>query len=560
MPERLATRGAAVATLTAITLLLMLVGLDGTAFRGLYDDVDRALIARNMTDSGDWLVADYLGEPLHTKPPLMYWVAGLLHEATGRRDELPARLASVLGMLVLVLGTAHLGWRMRDLATGVRAGLLLVTMHLFLAMARQPLIDTVMLAGLGVALVALAELLAGPPGRRRWWWLVLAAAVGWGLMAKGPVILPVLALVFGPVVLGRDAVRPSPATLAGMVGVVMALVLPWHVAMVLNAPEYLDVWRTEILGRVSGSDAYHAWTQKPWWFYGPDLVNTLPWLALWLVGLVWAWRRRREDRWRRILLWWAVGGLAFYTVASATKRSYYLLPMYPAFALLAADLWHGHLTASDAAGFPRRAFRVARAITVAIVVALAVAVVATSALGLVPWGWAAGSVAAVLAAGSWWWRGPDRWRGLDALLTVAAVALMAYHAAVVPPLHAHISGKPFYLEARERIAAAPDAPLAVSRVHLTITAFYLETQDFHHLQPQELSGTLPELGGGWLLTRPDVAEGLDGLVPVLVRSWRSPFGRDERSLGLYRIGNGAAADRASMLPSPHRPEDVTDDH
>lgn len=533
-PTTAATMGH-LAALVAAALVLFLTGLDGTPLRGLYDDVDRALIARNMAQNNDWLVASYLDRPLLTKPPLMYWSAGLFYRLTGRADELPARLPSVLGMLVLVLGTWHLGRRLADARTGLLAGLLLLTMHFFLAMARQPLIDTVMLAGFGVCLVAIAELLTAPVQRRSVWWLLLTAGFAWTVMSKGPVLLPLLLLILVPAGRGSAGARPDRAQWAAMLGLFLLLVLPWHLAVLHAMPAVKEVWRTELLGRFLGSSAYHAWTQKPWWFYLPDLLNTLPWLPLWLAGLVWAWRRRRGDRLATLLLWWTLGGFVTFTVASATKRSYYLLPLYPAFALLAAAFWRAAASAREG-GSLQRLRRAAWAATCLVVACLLAATGLALGKGWLAWWWGLALAAGLMIA--WLGLGQGRLRRgvkLEDLIVTTAAALLLYHAVLVPPWHAFLGGKPFFTEARAIMAAEPPARLWVSRVHLTLAAFYLQTQAFREVQPAALPALAAQAGGGWLIARADVARQTPGLQPVLERTLHSPFGKQTRALGLYRL-------------------------
>ncbi len=476
-----ASRLPAVVALAAVALVLMLTGLDGTAFSGHGDGVDLALAARTMADSGDYQVADHLGPPWRVRPPLVPWGSAGLQQLTGRRDEWPPRLISVLGMLGLVMGTAHLGWRLQDLGTGLRAGLLMLTMPLVLGLARAPQADAVMLAGLGAALVAAAELAAGPQRFRVGWWLVLAVAL-------------------------------------------LLLVLPWQLAMVARVPRLVAAWRSQ------GSDPLEPPSA---WPYGPGLVATLPWLPLWLGGVVWGWRRRHHRRYR-VLLTWAVGGLAFYTMASADRRSSDLLPMTPAIALLAAEFWRGSRQADPGAGFPRRLFLAARTLCELVVGTAAAALLAASVQGSLGWFWPLLLLVELVAG----WR-LDRRRhgfvpGLDTMVAMAAVALLAYHAEVVPAHHEFVSGRAFLTEARGEIGRAPDRPLVVSATHPGLAAWYLETADLEEVAPLDLPGRLERAPGSWLVTPPAVALDVPGLETVLERTWRSPFTRQTRSLGLYR--------------------------
>lgn len=538
--------------LLGAALVLMLTGLDGTPLRGLYDDVNRALIARNLAQSGGWIAVDSTGEPVLTKPPLMYWTAASLYRLTGRADELPARLASVLGMLVLLLGTFHLGRRLQDTPTGLLAGLLLVTMHLFLAMARQPLIDTVMLAGFGLCLIAVAELLTAPATQRTRWWLLLAVGIAWTTMTKGPVLLPLLLLILVPQAFGSAPLRPSGRQWLAMLGAVLLPVVPWHVAMLIAAPQIKGIWLTELLGRFTGSSAYHDWTQKPWWFYGPDLANTAPWLFLWPAGVVWAWRRRRTDRLAPLLLWWSLGGLVFFTVASATKRSYYLLPLYPAFALLGAGFWRGYRDRELRPLFPAALGRLVWGLTGSVVAGLVLAAGMAVGLGRLAWPWGVAALASLLIGWIMLGSGRRGWNRLrrrpelpDAILA-AAIVLLLYHAAIVPPWHAFLSGKPFLLAARSFIAAeesaahpaAPAAPrprIFACDIELEIAAFYLGVRPFNIAGADKLPDLVARGGGGWLITRVEHAAAVEGLTPALAQTLHSPLREESRTYGLYRL-------------------------
>lgn len=515
--------------LAAVTLLLMLYRLDGTPFRGLYDDVDRSLIARNMVDSGDWLVARYLYGPLYTKPPLMYWTAATLGVLTGRSDELPGNLASVLGMFPVVLAVFWAGRNLFGTRTGFWAGLVLATMHLFLAMSRQALLDTVMMGGFALAFGSLVHL--GFSGTRRptLWWLATALGLAVCFMTKGPVILPVFLLIWLPLLARVPSARPEPRQLLLALGLIAALTLPWPIALLNTAPQAAVVWKSEVFGRFGDGHQFHQWTQKPVWFYLPDLANTLPWVLLLPWGAAAAWRRRAEPR-CQLLLWWALGGLVFFSLASATKRSYYLLPLYPGFALLVAAAWRDLAQQRR----PGRALRLLPLLTLAAVPLLGVTFLAlpffypevprtaflaggllTTALG----------AAALLAAG----RG--RWAQALPLAAGATVFLhLAYFGHLVPPTNASMSGKPFFTEAAPLIGTEQ---VTLVDGNLALSAFYLHRIAYRYVPGRDFEAAMADNPGGLVITSPGTAHRLGGLEPILEREFTEPFGK-KRGLGLYR--------------------------
>src|SRR5438045_4032698 len=62
----------------------------------------RAIIAREMLRTGNWIVPTLYGEPLFTKPPGMYVAIALCSWPFGEVTELTARLPSALAATITV--------------------------------------------------------------------------------------------------------------------------------------------------------------------------------------------------------------------------------------------------------------------------------------------------------------------------------------------------------------------------------------------------------------------------------------------------------------------------
>ncbi len=521
------------ALLAAVTLLLMTYRLDGTPFRGLYDDVNRSFIARNMVDSGNWLVADYFYGPLYTKPPLMYWTAATIGVLTGRSDELPGNLSSVLGMFAVVLATFWAGRNLFGNRTGLRAGLLLVTMYLFLAMSRQALLDTVMMGGFALTFGSLIHLRFAGPERTTRWWLLVCLGLAISLLTKGPVILPVFLLVWLPLIPGAAAMRPTPRqTLLGLV-LIAAITLPWPIALLRVAPEAQEVWKSELFGRFGDGKQFLEWTQKPVWFYLPDLANTMPWLPLLLWSVAVGFRRRGEAAFR-LLLVWAVGGLVFYSLTSATKRSYYLLPLYPAFALLVAGAWQDLLDRTGAGvRIPIRA-RILPLLGPGLVGLMGLAFAGLPffypLVPRVPFV-AAGVLAAALGLLGLVQAARGRWpRALHLALGGAALVHLAYFGHFVPIANTYYSGKPFFEEA---IPLIGDEEVVLLEGQLALSAFYLHRVPYRYAPRRNFARVMAERPGSLVIAPPDRAAAFPELQPVLVREFSEPLGK-KKGLGLYR--------------------------
>lgn len=293
--------------------------------------------ARGMLDTGDWVVPRNLGEPLVFYPPLSAWLIGAASLLLGGLSEFSARLPFALASVACVLLTYELGRLLYDGRTGLLGAIALLTTALWprTSILCQP--DTLVVLFLLASLYALVRLdLAGRPS---WPWSVLYwGAVALSAMAKGPPGVAGTVAVSGAwILLERKwelarRLNPVPG-----VAMVVLIVTPWCVLAAREAGTgYLvRMWHEAFDMAAGGRMLMHA---QPWYFYGPKLAGLAPWVVFALATLVGAPADPRERAARRFLLAWAGTILLLLTLAKA-KRPYYLLPVYPAVALMASTWW-----------------------------------------------------------------------------------------------------------------------------------------------------------------------------------------------------------------------------
>ncbi|MEB3304183.1 MAG: glycosyltransferase family 39 protein, partial [Cyanobacteriota bacterium] len=94
----------------ALGLVLFVWQLGST---GLVDETPPlfAAAARAMAETGDWLIPRVNGLPRYDKPPLVYWLMGVLYALPGQATWNPlgswaASLPSALGSVAVMLGLA----------------------------------------------------------------------------------------------------------------------------------------------------------------------------------------------------------------------------------------------------------------------------------------------------------------------------------------------------------------------------------------------------------------------------------------------------------------------
>ncbi len=317
------------------------------------DEPRFAMASREMLETGDPVLPRAFGEPYLDKPPLLLWLGALGLLAFGPSAAAATRIASLLA----TLATVALGHRSGRLLAGARVArlgsLIFVSALLVLQRGAWNATDPLLVAGVSALLHGL--LLAESRPRAGGWLAATGLAVG--LLAKGPVVLVFLALAWGA---GRlPGCRPlalAPLLCPGPLLLLAALVLPWPLLLLGRVGELA----TETLFTQSVTRFTHSWDNlEPWWYHAKALfLGFFPWSLVLLpalspsvLGRLWA---RPALRWLMLVL---AAALVFFSIP-AGKRGVYLLPLYPALALVAGAAFE-QLT-------ERRACRVAAGISTAL--------------------------------------------------------------------------------------------------------------------------------------------------------------------------------------------------
>lgn len=418
------------------------------------DETRYLTVAWEMHHDGTFIVPHLNGEIYGHKPPLLFWLINLVWSVTGVSEVAARLVAPAFGVLAVAL-TWGLGNRLfpERPGLGARAALILASTGVFAIFATLTMFDTMLTVATLLGLLALLQLDRG--GR----WpavLGLGAALAFGVLAKGPVILVHLM----PLALARPlwAAPESPVRaggwyrrIASSIGVALLLLAAWLLpALWLGGADY----RAEILWRQSAGRMVNAFDHaRPVWFF----VAALP-VLLW----PWAWRLPTlgglfhagtwADPRARLLAIWGLSTLLLFSLISG-KQVHYLLPALPAAALALA-----------AAPAPRRGWGALAACGIVIVPVLIWAGLlaagraridggAVTALG--PLTLLLATAVALLGLGAIHLaarREPDL-----AWALVAPVALLTLHLALRPALFEHFDSASFATE----LSRAPEAGVAI---------------------------------------------------------------------------------------------------
>lgn len=466
------------------TLLAMIAG--GVLFVELgsarlwdRDEPRNARASHEMLARGDWIVPTFNGELRDHKPILLYWGQMLSYLTLGE-SEFTARLPSALCALLTIFSVAVLGSRLSGKPQGLShegfwAAGCMATFGLFVMAGRAATPDACLIAfsTLGIAALVIACLSPSPPyssgrvARARWIPALFGyTMLGLAALAKGPVgiLLPLIVVhawwlichrlqqvdaSFADVASTQQHVPPTwnrwmwkqsaalwdtfnplqclraVLALRAIPGVLLSLLAaaPWYVAVGLETNgEFLRGFFLEHnVGRAMGSMEGHNGSLL---FYPVAfLVGTFPW-SMWIIPVVmWSVKASRGNVVQRQMVilsavWVGVYVLAF--SAASTKLPSYITPCYAGAALMLGGFWRQFETAWSRPVWSMR--RVAYALTVAVGLIIAVAIVWLSrheAMPLLGRAALAGAIIAGLGGLGFWWE----WRqNLERLPTAWLIA------------------------------------------------------------------------------------------------------------------------------------------
>ncbi|MEM9809624.1 MAG: glycosyltransferase family 39 protein [Pseudomonadota bacterium] len=305
------------------------------------DEARYSQAATQMMETGDYIDIRFQDQPRYVKPAGIYWMQVATSQVFGGQ-EAPIgayRLPSFIGILIASLITGMIGARIAGGPAGALAGGLLGLGLLAGVEGRIAKTDAMLLASGTLAQLGLFMVLVQPKGSPKqsfWPWPFLFwFASGLAVLIKGPIVTMVSAsTIIGYLIVTRD--WRAISRLRSLMGIIVfaAVGLSW-VALITVQTDGAFVRESvghALLGKVAEGDDAHGGVPG----YHTALLPAMFWpgtALLFLAGTV-AWIRRREPAVIFLLSWFVPTWIIFEAVA--TKLPHYVLPAYPALAILAA--------------------------------------------------------------------------------------------------------------------------------------------------------------------------------------------------------------------------------
>lgn len=329
----------------AIILILLSLACFLPGFASLQpmdrDEPRFAQASKQMLETGDFVDIRFQDDARLKKPVGIYWlqagtvaVAETLGVPDARRSIWLYRIPSLLGAIGVVLATywaalAFVGRSGALLAASMMAASILLGVEARLAKtdAVQALCATLMLGALARAYLQRDRDLS--PATIAAFWIGTAL----GILVKGPIVLMVAGLAIAVLAVKDRSIRwfgrLRPAL--GLL-LVAAAVLPWFVAIMAKTDGafFREAVGKDMLAKVGGGQERHG---APPGFYLLSFFGTFwPGAALAAIAAPFVWATRREPAVAFCLAWIVPSWLVFEAVP--TKLPHYVLPLYPAIAIL----------------------------------------------------------------------------------------------------------------------------------------------------------------------------------------------------------------------------------
>ena len=317
-------------------VLIFGLNLGGVALRD-WDEGIVAQVSREIWGGKlNWLYPTIDSIPYLNKPPLVHWLIGLCFAVGGVSEWtarlIPAMLTAASVPLLYAIGRELFPRR----SIAIFSALVYLTLMPVVRHGRLAMLDGAVLCFLVGGMWCLLR-------SRRDLRYALGAGIGFGLicLTKG-VMLGLLLGAIGFLFLVWDTPRLlTSGYLWGGLAIGTLPVAGWYFAQWVHyGQDFINInLISESFRRISEPVSNHK--GPPWYYLLEILESAWPWQLFYLQGLRLSWENRNFPGPKLVLVWTGVYLLAISVMN--TKLPWYVLPVYPAFALAVgsylAEVW-----------------------------------------------------------------------------------------------------------------------------------------------------------------------------------------------------------------------------
>lgn len=386
----------------ALLSVLVLVPFLGETIFYSKGEPREAIVAYTMLESGNWILPMNYGVEIAYKPPFLYWTIAVISSILGGVSEFSARMPSALAFLAMQLVFFSFVAKRKNVKTAFLTSILLLSSFEVHRAAVACRLDMLQVSLIVISLCLLfrwdEKNCKGVP-----WLAVLLMACA--TLTKGPVgsIFPCLCIGIYQLLRGRSFGK----AFFSLLGIGLLSLIPlgiWFWAAYQQGGEpFVNLMLEENTGRFFRKMSYESHENPLWYNFLTLIWGWIPWTLVLLVslfGLKWkemhvlpegdsvgerlkkVWDKFRSQSPLQLFIWVVILTIFIFYCIPKSKRSVYLLPIYPFMGVLLAE----YLLALAQRG--AKVFKISAWIFAALAVLLTVTFF-TVRLGLVPesiWG------------------------------------------------------------------------------------------------------------------------------------------------------------------------------
>ena len=279
---------------------------------GIYGELGRQVVLTQ-----DILIPSWNGAPWLEKPPGVAWASGIGIALFGPTTT-GARFLMPLFALYTLYIVYRLGSRLGSRTHGLIAAGVLASLNLFLGRTRAVNTDMALLASLTTTLLFLLE-------NRPAWWVALSIFGGVWFKGIAGLLTVIVAL---PLFISK-----SKSYLLSTLSYLLIFILPWHLYAYFSQGDAFTTpyFFEQVLRRATAQIEFHF--ENKWYYFNYLWENLgLGVILVSGVGAISLFISRKN----LYILWWLIAPLTIFTVAK-TRLFWYILPIYPAIALLVSE-------------------------------------------------------------------------------------------------------------------------------------------------------------------------------------------------------------------------------
>lgn len=336
------------AIICVITLLPFL-GLTDFHTKG---EPREAVVSYSMIETGNWILPINNGGDIAYKPPLFHWCIAAISSITGKVTEYTSRMPSALALIAMVLSGFLFYAKRRGVAIAFLMGLITLSNFEVHRAGMNTRVDMVLTAFIVLALYQLYRWCEKDQKGFPW---IATLFMGCATLTKGPVGIILPCLVTGVYLLIRQT-KFFKAFFSMTLVAIASCILPaiWYIAAYQQGGDnFITLVMEENFGRFMGKMSYESHENGAHYNVITVLSGYAPYTLLVLISLFtltykkitgkpleW-WQRfrtyiREMDDTRLFSLLSIVLIFVFYCIPKS-KRSVYLLPIYPFIAYFLAE-------------------------------------------------------------------------------------------------------------------------------------------------------------------------------------------------------------------------------